>query len=487
MARILRERRRVSEIPFLPAITLAAQLRDGVLDAREVTEAFLRQIDAINPAVNAVCTLVADRALGQAADADARRGRGERLGPLHGVPMLHKDTHATAGIRTTSGSPLNADHIPVEDDLVISRLRSAGVVSLGKTNTPEFAAGSHTFNPVFGLTSNPYDLSRSAGGSSGGAAAALATGMTPLADGSDMGGSLRNPASFCNVVGLRPTPGRVPQAPDAFTQLTLATSGPMARSVDDVALLLSVLAGPHLPTPTSLQEPGETFAVVYPAEPRALRVAVAADFGGAVPIEPEVVSAVERAGEALQSLGAAVEPAMPDLRGANEVFTIRRAWQFATNLGPLVDAHPDQIKHAIRWNVELGRRLSGDDLARAVVEGGRLYQRVCAFFEQYDVLLLPTVQVLPFDGELEYPQQINGQQLETYLDWMRSCSDITPTGAPAISVPAGFSSAGLPIGVQMVCAPRADAALLSIAKLFEQATEYGRQRPALLDEPTTGG
>lgn len=467
----------MSEIPFLPAVDLARALRDRELSSREATEAFLDQIEAVNPAVNAVVTLVAEQALKAADRADEQAARGGELGPLHGMPMLHKDTHQTAGIRTTSGSPLLADSIPESDDLVIERLHRAGAISLGKTNTPEFAAGSHTFNPVFGHTHNPYDLTRSAGGSSGGAAAALATGMTPLADGSDMGGSLRNPASFCNVVGLRPSPGRVPQAPDPFGQLTLATSGPMARSVDDIALLLSVLAGPDLRAPASLETPGSTFASVAELEPASLRVALAADFGGLIPVEPEVVRVIEAAGATFESLGAHVEQAMPDLRVADEVFAIRRAWQFQANLGPLVDAHPDQVKETIHWNVAKGRALGVLELTKALVEGERLYQRVREFFTRYDVLLVPTVQVLPFDEQLEYPTEINGRSMSTYLEWMRSCSDITATGTPAISVPAGFAPGGLPVGVQMVAAPRADARLLSIARVYEQATAYAARRP----------
>ena len=469
----------MTEIPFMPATALASALRRREISSREATEAYLRQIDRVNPAVNAVNTFVADQALVAADQADARAVAGEPLPALHGMPVLHKDTHATAGIRTTSGSPLLADNVPTSDDLVISRLRTAGVISLGKTNTPEFAAGSHTFNPVFGYTHNPYDVTRSAGGSSGGAAAALATGMIALADGSDMGGSLRNPASFCNVVGLRPTPGRVPQAPDAFGQFTLATSGPMARSVDDVALLLSVMAGPDLRAPASLDEPGAGFRLVRPVDPGTLRVAVAADFGGSIPIDPEVVAAIERAAESFAALGARVERAMPDLAGADEVFSIRRAWQFATNLGPVVDQHPESIKETIRWNVAQGRALTVDDLTRAVVLGEQLYQRVRQFFELYDVLLVPAAQVLPFDEALDYPPQINDHPMRTYVEWMRACSDITATGTPAISVPAGFSPGGLPIGVQMVAAPRADALLLSIAKLFEQATGYAQQHPSM--------
>lgn len=472
----------MTDITFMPAVALADALCRRDLSAREVTLAFIERIEQVNPDVNAVNTLVAEQALEHADVADEVAVSGAELPPLHGMPMLHKDTHATAGIRTTSGSPLLSDNVPAEDDLVIARLHAAGVISVGKTNTPEFAAGSHTFNPIFGHTHNPYDVTRSAGGSSGGAAAALATGMTALADGSDMGGSLRNPASFCNVVGMRPSPGRVPQAPDAFAQFTLATSGPMARSVDDTALLLSVMAGPDLRVPTSLDTPGANFRSVQPIEPRALRVALAADFGGLLPVEPEIAAAITASGALFESLGARVNEAMPDLTDANDVFLTRRAWQFAAAFGRLVDAHPDQVKDTIHWNVACGRALGADDLARAVMSGGQLYQRVVRFFTEYDVLLVPAAQVLPFDGTLEYPMHINEQPMHSYLEWMRACSDITATGTPAISVPAGFSTSGLPIGVQMVAAPRADAFLLSIAKLFESATNYAQRRPPILGE-----
>lgn len=473
----------MSEICFLPATRLARAIADGEISSREATEAFLTQIDRINPRINAVVTLVAEQALAAADRADEYAAGNDELPVLHGVPMLHKDTHETAGIRTTSGSPIFADHVPASDDLVIERLHTAGVITLGKTNVPEFAAGSHTFNSVFGRTDNPYDTSRSAGGSSGGQAAALATGMTPLGDGSDLGGSLRNPAAFCNVVGLRPSPGRVPQAPDDFGQYTLSTSGPMARSVDDLALLLSALAGPDLRAPASLSDPGSDFRTVPEIDPTRLRIAVSADFGGLFGVDPQIITAVRRAAETLASLGARVEERLPDLRDANDVFTVRRAWQFASRLGPVVDRHPDRVKQSVRDNVAVGRALTVADLTRAMVRGERLYQRMREFFTGYDALLVPTTQVLPFDAELEYPTEIAGKPMANYLEWMRSCSDITATGMPALSLPGGFSAEGWPIGVQLLAGPRADRQLLSVAKVLEQATGYADQRPGVLDAP----
>jgi amidase len=469
------------DVCFSSAGALAGLLRDGALSAREVTRAHLDRIELVNPAVNAVVTLVADQALAQADAADQRHAAGAELPVLHGLPILHKDTHATAGIRTTMGSPILADNVPAADELIIARLRAAGTIALGKTNVPEFAAGSHTFNPLFGITRNPYDLTRTAGGSSGGAAVALATGMCPIAEGSDFGGSLRNPAAFCNVVGLRPSIGRVPTHPDPFPWHNLGVGGPMARSVDDVALLLSVIAGPDPRVPVSLSEPGSAFAQVHLPDPRGLRIAVGAGFGGALPIEPEIVGAIEAAGRVFEGLGAHVEPAMPDLRGAAEAFDIRRAWLFDANLGPVLDACGDRVgdlvKATIRGNVEQGRALRTADLARSERLLAALYERTAEFFDSYDALLVPTTQVLPFDVHTEYPTRIGDHQLSSYLDWMRSCCDITTTGAPAISVPAGFSRDGLPIGLQIVGRHRGEAALLGIAKLFEQATRYGEARP----------
>lgn len=467
----------MSDICFLPATDLAAALRDGTVSSREATQAFLDQIGRVNPQVNAVVTLVAEEALAAADAADVRRAHEEDLPVLHGMPMVHKDTHATGGIRTTSGSPLLAGNVPKSDELLIARLHAAGVISMGKTNIPEFAAGSHTFNPIFGNSNNPYGLTKTVGGSSGGAAAALATGMTPIADGSDMGGSLRNPAAYCNVVGLRPTAGRVPSAPDAFSHFSLAVQGPMARSVDDLALMLSAIAGPDLSVPVSLSEPGESFARVEPLEPASLCIAISPDFGGLIPVEPAIVAAIDKAGETFTSLGADVHPAMLDLRGANEAFLIRRAWQFAAKLGPLHDAHPDGLKGTIVWNINRGRELSGADLARAMTLTADLYRRTQEFFARYDALLVPTTQVSPFDGDTEYPRSINGQEMTTYLEWMRSCSDISATGAPAISVPAGFTADGLPIGLQIVTQYRAEKKLLQVAKLFEGATRYVESRP----------
>jgi amidase len=470
----------MDDLCFSSAGDLAAAIRRREVSAREATEAHLRQIERCNPAVNAVVTLVAEQAVELADAADARLAAGEPPGPLHGLPVLHKDTHETAGIRTTHGSPLLADNVPERDELLIERLKAAGTVALGKTNTPEFAAGSHTFNPVFGTTRNPYDTSRSAGGSSGGGAAALACGMAPIADGSDMGGSLRNPASFCNVVGLRPSPGRVPTWPAPAAWATMAVQGPMARNVADTALMLSAIAGPDPRSPIALQDPGSDFAVALDRDLRDLRVAWSPDLGGALPVDREVVAALEPQLAAFSALGCRLEQDSPDLTGADEVFRTLRAWQFELSLGALVDRHPDQVKASVRWNVDVGRRLTGRDLARAEVLHTQLFHRVRRFFERYDVLLLPVSQVAAFDAEMEYPATVDGVPQEDYLEWMRSAYWISATGCPALSVPGGFTDTGLPVGLQVVGPHRADLRVLQVGHAFEQQTRIGLRRPPLL-------
>lgn len=470
------------EICFAPARELARRIRARELSAREVVQAHLDQIERVDPQVNAIVTLVAERAMEQALDADERLAAGAPPGPLHGLPVAHKDTHATAGVRTTSGSPIFADHVPDRDELVVERMRAAGAITLGKTNVPEFAAGSHTFNPLFGLTRNPYDLSRSAGGSSGGAAAALACGMHPLADGSDMGGSLRNPASFCNVVGFRPSPGRVPSWPVPAGWSTMSVQGPMAREVADAALLLSVLAGPDPRSPIALDTPGSAFAGPLDRDPAGLRVAWSPDLGGTVPVDPAVTAVLEPAVKVFEELGCAVEEACPDLSGADEVFRTLRAWHWDIALRPLLDERPGDFKPSLSANIEAGRSLTGADLGRAEILHTALFHRVREFFERYDALLLPVSQVPPFDADLEYPDEVAGRAMPDYLEWMRSCFLVSATGCPALSVPAGFTSAGpggLPVGLQIVGPHRADLDVLRLGHAFEQATGHAAHRPPL--------
>jgi amidase len=449
---------------------MVAAVRAREISARELLELHLARIAARNPQLNAIVSLDEERARAGAVAADDATARGEELGPLHGLPFAFKDTHDVAGWRTTYGSPLFADHVPDVDDLVVERIRRAGAVPIGKTNVPEFAAGSHTFNTVFGTTLNPVDPTRSAGGSSGGAACALRAGMVPLADGSDMGGSLRNPASFCGVVGLRPSLGRVPSWPTDNLWETTSTSGPLARNVGDLAMLLAVIAGPDPRVPTALGDLGDVFAPPVTGSLTGLRVALSTDLGGLLEVDAEVARVVESAGSVFASGGAHVSPAYPDLAEADDTFRTLRAWNFQAGFGELLAEHPDAFRPSLADNIRAGEALTGADVARAYAQRTALAERMRQFFESYDVLVLPTSQVPPFPADQEYPTEINGRPMPTYLDWMRSCFVITVTGCPAISVPAGETATGLPVGVQIVAPSHQDRRLLEAAAAFEGAS-----------------
>ena len=466
----------MTEVCFQSATEIARKLRRKELSAREVMEAHLAQIERVNPPLNAIVTLRAEEALEDATRADESLARGDEPGPLHGLPVAHKDLFLTRGMRTTFGSPVFADYIPDQDSIVVERQRRAGAISIGKTNTPEFGAGSQTFNAVFGATRNPYDRTKTCGGSSGGSAVALAAGMVPLADGSDLGGSLRNPASFCNVVGLRPSPGRVAQAPSLDPWNTLSVAGPMARTVEDVALYLSVLAGDDPRDPIAVPCDGARFRESLERDLRGVRVAWSRDLGG-LPIDPAVTAVLDAQRPAFERLGCALDEASPDLNGANDVFQTLRGVGYVVQLGALIDQHPQSFKDTILWNVRLGRSLTGTQIGEAVALRGKLFARMCEFMERYEFLIAPAAQVPPFPIEQEYVTQINGVKMDNYLDWMRSCSTITVTGHPAISVPCGFTPEGLPVGVQIVGRYRDEFGLLQFAHAFEQATKVGLRRP----------
>lgn len=468
------------ELVYSPARLLVSRMRAGRLSSREVMEAFLGRIEQCNPVINAICTLIPEeQALKLADDADRALRRGDETGPLHGLPIAVKDLSDTRGIRTTLGSPVFSDNIPAQDSLLVRRLRQAGALVIGKTNTPEFGAGSHTFNALFGVTRNPYDPDKTAGGSSGGAAAAVAAGMLPLADGSDMGGSLRNPAAFCNIVGFRPSLGRVPYWPNLMAwQSRLGVEGPLARDVEDCALLLSVLAGPDDRDPCSLQESGEQFRGGLPQDFRGCRVAWTPDLG-LLPVEREITEVCETALPVLENCGFEVEAAQPELDGAMDVFkTLRAAW-FAAVCGPLLKKHRHLMKDTVIGNIEAGQKLRAEDVTNADVRRTRLYFRMLKFFERYDFLVLPSTQVQPFDCDTEWVREIEGSRLPDYIDWMSICCIISIFGLPAISVPAGFTAGGLPVGIQIVGRPRADAAVLGAARVFEQTTDYRNRRPQL--------
>jgi len=461
---------------FLSATELAHKLRKKEVSAREVLSAHLAQIERVNPKVNAIVTLVAEQAF-EAADAmDAGIVRGEVAGPLHGLPIAHKDLQNTRGIRTTYGSPIYRDFVPTGDSLVVERLKGAGAITIGKTNVPEFGAGSQTFNNVFGATRNPYDLSKTSGGSSGGAAAALACGFMPIADGSDMGGSLRNPANFCNVVGLRPSPGRVPSWPVELGWFTLSVDGPMARTVADVALTLSALAGPDARSPISLANPGIRFNQSLARDFKGTRVAW---INLGLPYEPEVTQAVHSTRGAFESLGCIIEDVEPDFSDADEIFKTWRAWSFEAGLSEEYSAHKDKLKDTVIWNIEQGLSLTGPQLARMEVKRTRLFHRIREFMEKYEFLILPVSQVLPFDVEKPYPTEINGEKMSTYIDWMKSCYYISTIGHPALSVPGNFTASGLPVGVQIVGRHHDDWGVLQLGYAFEQATQLWKRHPEI--------
>jgi len=447
----------------------AAAVRGRTISSRELVDLHLARIAERNPELNAVVSLDEERAREGARAADEALASGAEVGPLHGLPFAFKDTHAVAGWRTTYGSPLHADHVPDADELIVERVRRAGVVVIGRTNVPEFAAGSHTFNKVFGTTLNPVDPTRSAGGSSGGAACALASGMVPLADGSDMGGSLRNPASFCGVVGLRPSLGRVPEWPLYNQWETTSVGGPMARNVGDLALLLSVMAGPDPRVPQALGDPGATFAPPLAGSLAGLRVALSVDLGGAFEVDADVAAVVEGSASVFAGAGASVVAAHPDLADGDATFRTLRAWHLQAKLGPSLAEHPDAFKQSLADNIRLGETLTGADVARAYTRRTALSERMREFFTTYDVLVLPVSQVPPFPADQEYPSAINGRPMETYLDWMRAAYLITVTGCPAISVPAGRTPDGLPVGIQIVAPHGADRRLLEVAAAFEAA------------------
>jgi amidase len=456
-----------------PARHQAEAVRRREISARELLDLHLHRIAALNPRLTAIVSLDEERARAGAAAADDHLARGFPVGPLHGLPFAVKDTHDVAGWRTTYGSPLFADHVPDRDDLVVERIRRAGAVLLGRTNVPEFAAGSHTFNPVFGATRNPCDPSRSAGGSSGGAAAALAACMVPLADGSDMGGSLRNPASFCGVVGLRPSLGRVPSWPSANQWEATAVSGPLARNVGDVALLLSVMAGPDPRVPLALGDPGHAFAPPLLGSLVGLKVGWTGDLGGLLEVDERVSVVVEEAGRTMVRAGAHVYSGHPDLAAADECFRTLRAWHFQASFGQLLRDHPDDVKPSLAANIRAGESLTGADVARAYDQRTALAETMRQFFTDYDVLAMPVSQVPPFPVEEEYPTEINGKPMDDYLSWMRSAYVISVTGCPAISVPAGRTPEGWPVGVQLVAAHGQDRRLLEVAAAFETAHASG--------------
>ncbi len=467
----------VLELLLQPACEQAAQIRTGQLSSRELTQACLQQIEALNPTLNALVTVDAEGALRKADEADRRQANGDPLGPLHGLPLAHKDSFLTAGMRTTWGSKVYADHIPEVDSLIVRRQAEAGSILLGKTNLPEFGAGSQTFNEVFGATLNPYDHALTCGGSSGGAAVALATGMVALADGSDMGGSLRNPASFCNIVGLRPSIGRVPIWPNANSFGQVTAVGPMGRCVADVALLLSVIAGPDPRDPLSIEQPGALFRQDLSADFKGARIAYSPDLGG-LPIEAPVRAIVEQGAKRLIDMGCVVEHAEPDFHGASQAFQVLRALTYASGYAGLLPAHRNLLKDTLVWNIELANTFSAQDVIVAEQVRARLFRDTQQLLETYDFLIAPVSQVLPFPIEQPFVERIGEQDMHNYIQWMESCSLITLTGHPAISLPCGFTEHGLPVGLQIIGRYRDELTLLKLAQAFESMSKpYTARQP----------
>lgn len=468
-----------SDICSLTAVEMASLIRRKKLSAREVMAAHLERISTVNPKVNAIVTLVADQAMANAGKADEAQVHGALLGPLHGLPVAHKDLVATAGIRTTMGSLIFKDDVPKQDAMLVERIRKAGAICLGKTNTPEFGAGSQTFNKVFGATRNPYDLSKTCGGSSGGAAVSLACEMVPIADGSDSGGSLRNPAAFCGVVGFRVSPGRVPTAARGNAWSTIAVSGPMARTVSDVALLLSAMAGPDDRCPISLDEPGSRFRGTLGRSFKGTRVAWFKDMGG-LPFDSRILAAVNAQRKVFESLGCIVEEAEPDWTGAAESYDTLRAWGYATAQGRYVRDHRELVKDTVIWEVERGSRLTAADIARADALHSQAWDQMRVFQEKYEYFITPTTQVPPFPVTEPWVKEIAGVKMNTYTEWMKCCWLISALENPSISMPCGFTPEGLPVGLQIVGRHRQDWNVLQLAFAFEQATRSLHRKPALI-------
>lgn len=468
-----------TEIIFSSARELSERIHKKEVSAREVMEVHLDQIAKVNPRVNAIVSMLdPQQAIEQAIDKDRVLATGSRVGPLHGFPHAVKELCDAAGFPTTNGSPLFVGNIAQKDALIVERIRRAGGIIIGKTNVPEFGLGSHTYNPVFGPCHNPYDLTKSAGGSSGGAAAALASGMLPLADGSDTGGSLRNPGNFNNVVGFRVSPGLVPAWPNSKPWLGLGVKGPLARTVDDCAFLLSVMAGPD--PRDQLAHPVDPAQFLAPLERNfsGVKVAWCPDLGG-LPLDPRVRATLDAQRATFEELGCTVVDVAPDLTDAEETFQLLRAAAMAEDERGLLNQPPGAVKPEAIWNIEFGQKLSAADFARGMAMQQQIFERMRQFMMEYEFVFCAVNQVPPFPIEWDWPHEVDGVPMETYISWMQSAYFITVTRSPAISVPAGFTLDGLPVGIQIVGRFRDDLGVLQLAKAFESATEFWKVHPSI--------
>jgi amidase len=469
------------DLCFTPATELVKLYRARKVSPLEVMQAVLTRIDRLNPRVNAYVTVAREAALRAARAATSSLKRGAKLPPLHGVPVSIKDNTTTKGIRTTWGSKIFAHSVPEEDALIVERLKASGAIVVGKTNTPEFGAGANTFNAVFGATRNPWNLALTCGGSSGGAAVALATGMGPLAQGGDLGGSLRIPAAFCGVVGFRTTPGLVPVYPWELAWDSLDVTGPMARTVADTALMLSLVAGPDDRAPLSYSVDTREFlkAVRVPSV-RGWRIAWTPDLNGLIPVDAEVAKVAEGATKVFGSLGAKVEAACPDFSEVNEIVLATRGLFMVALHADKLAQWKGEMQKGLVWNIEQGLRLTPQEIARGEKLRTALWHRVRTFMETRDLLILPTVAVPPYPVERPYPTEINGKALDNYTQWFFLTYGISVTGLPAISVPCGFTQSGLPVGLQIVGRRRQEAGVLTAAAAFEAAAPWvGRIPPVV--------
>lgn len=459
------------------ASELARLVRSREVSPVEVVEAALARVDRYNAAVNAIVTLN-PRALDDADELERRLLRGEEVGLLAGLPVGIKDVTPVAGLRTTYGSPLYRDHVPAEDALVVRRLREAGAVILGKTNCPEFAAGGNTFNEVFGRTRNPWDPTRSAGGSTGGGAAALVTGMIALAEGTDLGGSLRIPASFCGVVGLRPSVGLVPTYPTDWLWDTLQVEGPVARHAEDVALMLQAIAGPSPFSSLSQPAAGRNFvAAAGRGIPRGLRVAYCPDIAG-IGVDPAIEQVCRRAAFGLGQVGATVEQIELDLSFGRKAFIALRGLWFVSQMFPRMDKL-DRFGANVAGNIRAGLATTTEELGAAEAARGRMWHLFRELFGRFDHLVTPCMAVPPFPVEQNYPETVAGKKMETYVDWLAPTFVLSLTGLPVASVPCGLDPDGLPVGLQIVGKQFGEEALLALATQLQQRHPIGR--PALLD------
>jgi amidase len=472
----------MADLAFTPAVELLRLYRAGKASPLEVMQAALARIDAVNPKVNAVVTLVRESALAEARRATAALRRGAAGGPLFGIPVGIKDVTPTRGIRTTYGSTLFADHVPREDALVVERLRAAGAIVIGKTNTPEFAFGPNTVNAVFGATRNPWNLALTAGGSSGGSAAALATGMCPLAEGTDLGGSLRGPASYCGVVGFRTSPGLIPRSPSTLAWDTYSVEGPMARTVADTALMLSVMAGPDERAPISYAVDGRDFlkAVRAPSV-KGWRIASSPDLGGLVLLDHEVRRVFERAVSVFRALGARTARACPDMSAVPEIVQLSRGLLMVARHADRLPRHREVLQQGIVENTEQGLALSSRDVARGELLRTQLWQRVREFLGGRDLLLTPTSAVPPFPLEQPHVLEVNGQPVGRTMQRSYLTYAFSVLGLPAISIPCGFTRAGLPVGLQIVGKWRGEAAVLRAAAAFEAARPWAHRVPPVIE------